>query len=214
VGKIAGCVVVVVMAVGRRRDALVEALEGRGARVGVAASEAEALDRVTSRVDLALLVEQGAEVASPRLYFQLARRSPESRVLAVSSRGTRDPVSVEDRGGDDALLAEVREVVASVAFTGFGVAGTDDAADRIARIGRLSPREREVLGHILRGRVNREIAALLGVTPRTVKFHVAGLCEKLGLRTRRDLMALLVRSGGEAAGASPARAVDGHGSRD
>lgn len=51
----------------------------------------------------------------------------------------------------------------------------------------LSPREHQVLGLVTHGHTNREIAATLYLSERTVEGHVAHLLHKLGLRTRRDL---------------------------
>ncbi|MEV2276872.1 AAA family ATPase [Nocardiopsis sp. NPDC049922] len=52
---------------------------------------------------------------------------------------------------------------------------------------RLSPRESEIATLAAQGRTNREIAALLHLSPRTVETHVANALAKLGLRSRRDL---------------------------
>ncbi|WP_306368191.1 LuxR family transcriptional regulator [Nocardiopsis sp. CC223A] len=52
---------------------------------------------------------------------------------------------------------------------------------------RLSPREGEIADLAARGHTNREIAALLHLSPRTVETHVANALSKLGLRSRRDL---------------------------
>ncbi|MFI9450015.1 LuxR C-terminal-related transcriptional regulator [Amycolatopsis sp. NPDC052450] len=49
---------------------------------------------------------------------------------------------------------------------------------------RLTPREHEVLTHIVRGLSNGEIAAALTIEEGTVKTHVARILTKLGLRTR------------------------------
>ncbi len=49
---------------------------------------------------------------------------------------------------------------------------------------RLTPREREVLAHLARGFGNKQIAAALGISERTVKFHVSAVFTKLGARTR------------------------------
>ena len=39
------------------------------------------------------------------------------------------------------------------------------------RFGGLSQREKEVLGHVVRGKMNKEIAVELGINLRTVKLH-------------------------------------------
>ena len=59
----------------------------------------------------------------------------------------------------------------------------------------LTPREREVLERLARGRSNKEIAASLGVTERTVKFHVAALFTKLGAGNRTEAVTRAVQAG-------------------
>lgn len=51
----------------------------------------------------------------------------------------------------------------------------------------LTPRERQVLSHLAGGSDNLKIAAQLGVTERTVKFHVTSLYRKLGAQSRVEL---------------------------
>lgn len=53
----------------------------------------------------------------------------------------------------------------------------------------ISPRELAVLRELAAGRSNREIAAMLGVSPNTIKTHVARLFEKLEARRRTDAIA-------------------------
>lgn len=48
----------------------------------------------------------------------------------------------------------------------------------------LSPRQRQILALIAQGRGNEEIAAELGVSPNTVKFHVRALYSRLNVRNR------------------------------
>lgn len=55
----------------------------------------------------------------------------------------------------------------------------------------LSPREREVVTQLAAGRTSKEIARLLGLSPRTVEMHRARLLRKLGVRTTAQLLARL-----------------------
>jgi len=55
----------------------------------------------------------------------------------------------------------------------------------------LSKREREVVGRVLRGKKNIDISAELGITTRTVKFHVRNILKKCDVSQRTGLMALL-----------------------
>ena len=48
----------------------------------------------------------------------------------------------------------------------------------------LSERELQVLGHLARGRTNRQIAGRLGISPKTVGHHVAHVYAKIGVSTR------------------------------
>ena len=59
----------------------------------------------------------------------------------------------------------------------------------------LSPREMDVLRLLVAGHHDREIAAALRVSPRTVQTHVAGLFNKLGVNNRVEATALAVRRG-------------------
>ena len=58
-----------------------------------------------------------------------------------------------------------------------------------ARLGRLSPREREVLEHVANGRTNAEIAWILAIAPDTVRKHLENAYTKLGVHTRTGAVA-------------------------
>jgi DNA-binding NarL/FixJ family response regulator len=59
----------------------------------------------------------------------------------------------------------------------------------------LTPRERQVLSMLADGLGNKAIAARLGISDHTVKAHVAGIFEKLGVSTRAEAAALGLRRG-------------------
>ena len=58
------------------------------------------------------------------------------------------------------------------------------------RLESLTPREREVLELVVQGQQYRQIAAALGISPRTVEVHRARLMEKLGVHSISELVRL------------------------
>jgi FixJ family two-component response regulator len=74
-----------------------------------------------------------------------------------------------------------------------------DAKERSARAGlrelhdryeNLTPREREVLAHIVGGKLNKQIAFDLGTAERTIKAHRASIMNKLGAQSVAELVRL------------------------
>ncbi len=59
----------------------------------------------------------------------------------------------------------------------------------------LTPREREILRLLAEGLANREIAAQLGLSDHTVKFHLRAVFTKLGAHSRTEAVSLAVRRG-------------------
>ena len=59
----------------------------------------------------------------------------------------------------------------------------------------LTPREREVLTHVLRGQLNKQIAADLGIDERSVKRHRTSLMHKLQVQSVAELAQLAVEAG-------------------
>jgi len=53
---------------------------------------------------------------------------------------------------------------------------------------RISQRERQVLDCVMKSQSNKEISAELHISESTVKFHLARLFEKFGVRRRSDLI--------------------------
>jgi two-component system, LuxR family, response regulator FixJ len=64
------------------------------------------------------------------------------------------------------------------------------------RLGRLTPREREILDLIVAGRRNKVIALDLGISQSTVEAHRAKVMEKLEARSLSDLMRIVLLSAG------------------
>jgi FixJ family two-component response regulator len=64
-----------------------------------------------------------------------------------------------------------------------------------AKLATLTPREREVLTHVVAGRLNKQIAGELGTVEKTIKVHRSRMMEKLGVRTVADLVRLAEKAG-------------------
>lgn len=67
----------------------------------------------------------------------------------------------------------------------------DQKARDLARTRKLSKKETEIFVHVVRGLRNLEIAKAEGIAERTVKFHVANVMTKFGVRSRADLILLV-----------------------
>ena len=67
-----------------------------------------------------------------------------------------------------------------------------DIQDKLAQ---LTPREGEVLRHVISGRLNKQIAWDLGTVEKTIKVHRSRIMEKMGVRTIADLVRLTEQIG-------------------
>jgi len=59
----------------------------------------------------------------------------------------------------------------------------------------MSDREKQVLGFVAEGLINRDIAARLGLSENTVKYHMKNILQKLHLRNRTQVVAYAAQSG-------------------
>jgi DNA-binding NarL/FixJ family response regulator len=87
----------------------------------------------------------------------------------------------------------VARVLAEIA--GQRTAEQEQAAIEIAKIARLTAREREVIGLIGEGLYNKQLAARLSITEATVSHHLTSIFDKLGLANRFDLVVYAYRHG-------------------
>jgi DNA-binding NarL/FixJ family response regulator len=115
-------------------------------------------------------------------------------VIAVIRAGARGYVTKTISGAD--LADAVRRVhdgdaVFSPRLAGFvldAFAGSAPAPAATADdLDQLTPREREVLQHIARGYMYKEIALRLGISAKTVEAHVSAVLRKLQLSSRHEL---------------------------
>lgn len=90
------------------------------------------------------------------------------------------------------LLAAVR---AALKIAGEQVAGRKASLELRERLACLTPREHEVMTHVIAGGLNKQIAAALGIREQTVKIHRMRVMEKLGLHSVVELVHAAERLG-------------------
>jgi FixJ family two-component response regulator len=98
---------------------------------------------------------------------------------------------------DDGLLAAIARAVKHDADTRHASA---ELTSINARFATLTPREREVMTHVIAGRLNKQIAGDLGTVEKTIKVHRGRVMEKLGVRSVADLVWLAEKAGISRAG--------------
>jgi len=70
-----------------------------------------------------------------------------------------------------------------------------EVAEIRRRLSSLTPREREVLCHVVAGQLNKQIAADLNIAEKTIKVHRARVMEKMGASSLAGLVAMTARIG-------------------
>ena len=70
----------------------------------------------------------------------------------------------------------------------------------VEHLERLTPREKDVLEHLVAGLSNKEVGLELGISPRTVEIHRARLMEKMAADSLAQLVRMAIEAGVEPAG--------------
>jgi len=93
---------------------------------------------------------------------------------------------------DADLLRAVRTALQRAAEQHEQAAQTAGLRERLAR---LTPREREVMAHVVAGQLNKEIASDLGTGEQNIKVHRARVMEKMGAESLAGLVRAAERLG-------------------
>lgn len=93
---------------------------------------------------------------------------------------------------DETALVTLIKRMLELAKTSFAAAQA--SASREALLNKLTSREAQVLERIVAGRLNKQIAADLGISIKTVEAHRANIMEKLGASTVADLLKIALKN--------------------
>jgi DNA-binding NarL/FixJ family response regulator len=158
-------------------------------------------------LDVAMPLLNGIEATR-----QITKRAPQTKVLVLSMYPDEAYVTQMLKAGatgyllkdsaDVDLLEAVQAVSQGKSFFSPAVARlmSDDYArqrggNAVDRYESLSEREREIFQLVAEGKTNKEIAALLFISPSTVETHRARIMEKLDLHSAAEIVLYAVRRG-------------------
>jgi DNA-binding NarL/FixJ family response regulator len=169
---------------------------------------AEELTPDVAIIDIAMPLLNGIEATR-----QIVRRSPNTRILVLTMHADEAYVHQILQAGatgyllkdsaDVDLIQAVSAVSKGKSFFSPAVARLmlDDYVRTLAEKGAtdryetLSEREREIFQLIAEGKANKEMAALLTISPSTVETHRARIMEKLDLHSAAEIVLYAVRRG-------------------
>jgi DNA-binding NarL/FixJ family response regulator len=184
-------------------EVVAEAGDGREA-----VRQAEELKPDVAILDVAMPLLNGIDATR-----QIVKRSPSTRILVLTMHADEAYVNQILQAGatgyllkdsaDVDLLQAVAAVSKGTSFFSPAIARVmlndyvQQMADRGAadRYELLSEREREIFQLIAEGKANKDIAALLGISPSTVETHRARIMEKLDLHSAAEIVLYAVRRG-------------------
>jgi DNA-binding NarL/FixJ family response regulator len=134
-----------------------------------------------------------AAAGDPPRFLALSVSDAAEDVIAVVRAGARGYVTksiAAEELADAIRRVQDGDAVFSPRLAGYvldAFTGAPPAAAEDADVDVLTPREREVLRHIARGYMYKEIALRLGISAKTVEAHVSSVLRKLQLSSRHEL---------------------------
>ena len=180
------------------RDTAISLLAAGGLPVNAGALPIRDVGRAVTHAPDALVLMAGALDADVLAAVRRMRDlSPTTRTVVVA--GDEEPSSHHARlalnAGADAFVpcrAVDRSLAAAVHAVLAGLVCAPREARRVLAKPTFSHREKEVLTLLVTGLSNREIAGRLFLAESTVKSHLVSAFAKLGVRSRKDAVALLL----------------------
>ena len=181
--------------------------------LGTAADGAEAFGLITTlRPDVALMDIRMPEVDGIEATRRVVESGSATKILILTTFGADDYVLAALRAGASGYLlkdAPRESLVAAIRAVAAGDVAVEKQVlaqlvrersprhhpEAVAALGRLSPRESQVLELVARGATNPEIAQSLYIGETTVKTHVSRIQTKLDARDRVQLVVIAHRAG-------------------
>ena len=164
--------------------------QAKNGREAVAKSLANPPDVIV--IDLRMPEMDGVEAT-----VELQRKLPSARVLVLTSFGEADDVAPALEAGAAGALtktAEDAELVDVVRRIASGERYVSPILRKLLRdnppVQKLSPRQAEILGYMVKGLTNKDIASLLRIREDSVEEHVNAILSKIDASNRTEAVAI------------------------
>ncbi len=186
------------------RDSLRFLLETNGYQVQTFASGEEFLEKYDPKIVSILITDvRMPSMSGLQLQEELNARKATVPIVFITGHGSVPMVvSTMKKGAVDFIekpfnLSDIQEVISRL--THEAQARASAAQHQRANeelLNKLTSREQQVLGRIVAGRLNKQIADDLNISIKTVEAHRANIMEKLQVSTVADLMKVALSTGG------------------
>lgn len=185
------------------RIAIARMLKASGFHVKSFASAREFLNQPESEIPGCILIDlQMPELNGLELQDALVQAGVPLPVIFLSGHGDIPTTVQVMRGGAEDFITKMapkEDLIEAIKRALARDAGARELRARKnaqrAPFKLLTPREREVLQHVVRGRLNKQIAYDLGIHERTVKLHRTAITTKLGVQSTAELTRLWIEFG-------------------
>ncbi len=185
------------------RDSLTALLESYGFVTKAYASANVFLDEITTAQSGCLILDiRMPDMSGLEVQNCLSQRNIRLPVIIITGHGDLPMAVKAMKGGaldfiekpfdEDGLVEALRRALDISAKIYQDAAVRDDLS---RRIGKLTPREYEVLVQIASGHPNKVVAYELGISPRTVEIHRARVSEKMNARNLSHLVRMAIEAG-------------------
>ena len=169
--------------------------------VGEAKNGAEAVSNaVELHPDIVIMDLMMPKMDGVEATKELLRKAPSVKTILLTTYGTSDGIAHALRAGargavlKNADNSELAKAIRIVAQGGDYI--SPDIRQQLAAdppVPDLTPRQSEILESMVRGLTDRDIAALLGLSPESVSEHVGAIRQKIGAANRTEAVAIAMR---------------------
>ncbi len=169
--------------------------------VGEAKNGAEAVSNaVELQPDIVIMDLMMPKMDGVEATKELLRKAPSVKTILLTTYGTSDGIAHALKAGargavlKNADNSELAKAIRIVAQGGDYI--SPDIRQQLAAdppVPDLTPRQSEILESMVRGLTDRDIAALLGLSPESVSEHVGAIRQKIGAANRTEAVAIAMR---------------------